>query len=43
MEGLASCPVAGFGVIGLEPTGSVTEEIGRENMAWIELAQNCVQ
>jgi hypothetical protein len=50
--GSGSCPVAGFGISGVEPSGSATRElvrkmdlrdIGCEAGKWMELAQDRVQ
>jgi hypothetical protein len=50
--GSGSCPVAGFGISGVEPSGSATtvlvskmdlREIGCEDGRWMELAQDRVQ
>jgi hypothetical protein len=46
--GSESCPVAGFGISGVEPWGSATTvlglmEIGYEDGRWMELAQDRVQ
>jgi hypothetical protein len=49
--GSGSCPVAGFGISGVESSGSATRdivskmdprEIGCEDGRWMELAQNRV-
>jgi hypothetical protein len=46
------CPMAGFGISGVEPSGSATRQlisnlvlkkIGCENGGWMELAQNRAQ
>jgi hypothetical protein len=50
--GSGSCPVAGFGISGVEPSGSATtvlvskmdlREICCEDVRWMELAQDSVQ
>ena len=50
--GSGSCAVAGFGISGVEPSGSATRElitkmdlreIGCEDGRWMELAQDHVQ
>jgi hypothetical protein len=46
--GSGSCPVADFGISGVEPWGSATTvldlmEIGCEDGRWMELAQDRVQ
>jgi hypothetical protein len=51
--GSGSCPVAGFGISSVEPSGSATRElviskidlreIGCEDGRWMELAQHRVQ
>jgi hypothetical protein len=50
--GSGSCPVAGSGISGVEPSGSATRElvremdlreIGSEDGIWMELAQDHVQ
>ena len=50
--GSGSCAVAGFGISGVEPSGSATRElisemdlreIGCEDGRWMELAQDRVQ
>jgi len=52
ITGSGSCAVAGFGISGVEPSGSATRqliskmdlrEIGCEDGRWIELAQDRVQ
>jgi hypothetical protein len=51
-NGSGSCPVAGFGISGVEPWGSATtvlvskmdlNEMGCEDGRWMELAQDHVQ